>query len=297
MPGTLTYRQSLPVLRAALREDRTGRDITSRLLYPVSARLTARLVARDAGVVCGADVARWTFQLVDRRVHVRVLQPDGASVSRGAVIAVVDGPARSVLSAERTAVNLVSRLSGVATLTRHYVEAVRRTGVRIFDTRKTTPGLRILERYAVRCGGGVNHRFDLQSQILIKSNHLRGLSTVTTASELTRLLRETRRRGPRGCRIEVEVWEERLVLAALAGRPDIIMLDNLPLAAVKRVMQSLKRVSQRPSIEVSGGITLRNVRAFAETGADRIAIGALTRSARWLDIALEVGRPSRRGTA
>ncbi len=297
MPGTLTYRQSLPILRAALQEDRAGRDITSRLLYSVSARLMARLVARDAGVVCGADVARWTFQLVDRRTHVRALQSDGASVSRGAVIAVVSGLARSVLSAERTAVNLVSRLSGVATLTRHYVEAVRGTGVRIFDTRKTTPGLRVLERYAVRCGGGINHRFDLQSQILIKSNHLRGLSAVTTAGELTRLLNETRRQAPRGCRIEVEVWEERLVPAAVAGGPDIIMLDNLPLAAVKRVMRSLHRASQRPSIEVSGGVTLRNVRAFAETGADRIAVGALTRSARWLDIALEVERPFRRGAA
>ncbi len=287
-------REVLPLIRSALREDRAALDITSRLLYPPDAWLRGRLVARERGILCGIEIARWVFQAVDRRIRFRALGRDGSAMRCGAVLARVEGPARAVLAAERTAVNLLSRLSGVATLTDRYVRAVRGTPAAILDTRKTTPGLRLLERYAVRCGGGVNHRFDLRSQVLIKSNHLRGLRGAGRGRSVARLLEGARRRAPRGCRIEIEVSEARMVPAVLAGRPDIMMLDNLSVGAVRRIAWMIKRTPHRPLLEVSGGVTLRNVRSFALAGAERIAIGALTHSARWLDVAFEVVAGQRR---
>lgn len=289
-------RRLLPLIRSALREDCARHDITSRLLYPPGAVIAARLVARAPGVLCGLEMARRVFAAADRRIRWSARYRDGAAVQGGTVFASVCGPARGILAAERTAMNLVGRLSGIATLTHRYVWAARGTSAAIFDTRKTTPGLRFLERYAVRCGGGVNHRFDLGDQILVKRNHLIGLGAARKPARLTCLLRDLRRRAPRGCRIEVELFQERQVAAVLAARPDIVMLDNLSPAVARRVARRLRRQSRRPLLEVSGGVTLRNVRAFASAGVDRIAVGMLTHSAPWLDVALEVERPARRGT-
>lgn len=297
MVDGLTRRQVQPLVRAALREDRAGADVTSRLLFAKTEVLTARLVAREAGVVCGLAVAHAVFADVDRRIHWRAIARDGTMVRRSAVLARLRGPARAILSAERTAVNFLGRLSGIATLTRRYVQAARGTRAAILDTRKTTPGLRLLERYAVRCGGGTSHRMDLGAQILIKRNHLVGQRCTDDTARLERLLRDVRCRAPRGCQIEVEVADARQVPAVAAAHPDILMLDNLSPAAARRVARWLRHQRRRPTLEVSGGVTLRNVRAFALTGADRIAVGALTHSARWLDVALEVEPPTQRGKA
>jgi nicotinate-nucleotide pyrophosphorylase (carboxylating) len=266
------------VVRAALAEDlgRSG-DITSAACIDANARLVARFTARQEGVIAGLDCARLAITALDPDANFQVLIND-PRVRPGAVLARVNANARALLSAERVALNLLGRLSGIATLTAAYVEAVQGTRAKITDTRKTTPGLRALEKYAVRCGGGVNHRFGLDDAILIKDNHVAACGGVGPALE--------RARAAAGHLVKVEVEVDTLdqLDEALPFGPDVIMLDNFSLPDLK---EAVRRVSGRVTLEASGGVNLQTVRAIAETGVDVISVGALTHSAPTLDVGLD----------
>ncbi len=267
-----------PVVRAALAEDlgRAG-DVTAALL-PEQARLACVFAARRDGRIAGLECARLALALLDPTATFEVEVADGADASPGAVLARIEGNARAVLSAERTALNLLGRLSGVATLTRAYVRAVEGTGARITDTRKTTPGLRALEKYAVRCGGAVNHRFGLDDAILIKDNHVAACGGVAEA------LKRARDVAGHLTSIEVEVDSLSQLDEALPFAPQVIMLDNFSLEDLRRAVAV---VGGRVTLEASGGVSLETVRAIAETGVDVISVGALTHSAPVLDIGLD----------
>jgi len=269
-----------PVVRMALTEDlgRAG-DVTSQACIDPEARLAVAFVARQAGVLAGLACARLTFQALDPTARFDARLEDGASLSPGAVIARVEGNARAVLSAERTALNLLGRLSGIASLTRIYVDQVAGTGVRITDTRKTTPGLRQLEKYAVRCGGGVNHRFGLDDAILIKDNHVAACGGVIPA------IRRARAAVGHLMKVEVEVDRLDQLAEALTEAPDVIMLDNF---TPDQLVEAVAMAAGRVILEASGGVNLQTVRAIAGTGIDIISIGALTHSASVLDIGLDV---------
>lgn len=273
-----------PLLRAALREDlgRAG-DVTSAAVIDAGAGATARLVARRAGVVAGLGVAAQAFALVDPAVTVALRPADGDAVADGAVLAEVVGPARGILAAERVALNVLGRLCGIATLTRAFVDAVAGTGARITDTRKTTPGLRALEKYAVRCGGGTNHRYGLDDAVLIKDNH------VAVAGGVVAAVRRARAAVGHMVVVSVEVTtlDELDALLAMPERrtADVVLLDNFDIAALA---EAVRRVDGRLTTEASGGITLANAAAIARTGVDVLSVGALTHSAPALDVALDV---------
>ena len=268
-----------PVVRAALAEDlgRAG-DITSQACVDPEARMQVQFAVRRGGVIAGLDCARLAMAAMDPALRFSAQRRDGDQVEAGEVLARVEGNARAILAAERTALNLLGRLSGVATLTRAYVDAIAGTRARIVDTRKTTPGLRMLEKYAVRCGGGVNHRFGLDDAILIKDNH------VAAAGGVSRALERARASAGHLVQIEVEVDSLAQLDEALGHAPDVIMLDNFSLDDLK---EAVRRTAGRVRLEASGGVTLQTVRAIAETGVDVISVGALTHSAAVLDIGLD----------
>ncbi len=275
----LTRRQVRRVVDLALDEDAPSGDLTSEVFVPETAVARASVVAREAGVMAGGDVVVETFAAVDPAVVVEVLRADAEPFAAGDVLATVEGPARAVLRGERVALNLVQRLCGIATLTARYVEAVEGTGVRIVDTRKTTPGLRALERHAVRCGGGRNHRFSLSDAVMAKDNHLALVDDVTAA------IRQARDQLPHTTHVEVEVDRLDQVEAVLAGGVDTIMLDNF---TPDDLRTGVALVAGRAIVEASGGITLETVGDVARTGVDVISIGALTHSVRALDLGLDV---------
>lgn len=268
-----------PILRAALAEDlgRAG-DITAQACVPPDAKLNAQFAARRGGVVAGLACIRLTLQELDPGVRVTPLVADGDVVPAGAALARVEGSARAILTAERTALNLLGRLSGIATLTQDYVDVVAGTGVKITDTRKTTPGLRALEKYAVRCGGGVNHRFGLDDAILIKDNHVAACGSVGEA------VRRAKAFAGHLVKVEVEVDSLVQLHEALAHDPDVIMLDNFSLPDLR---EAVAITAGRVTLEASGGVTLDTVRAIAETGVNVISVGALTHSVSVLDIGLD----------
>ncbi|HSM13259.1 MAG TPA: carboxylating nicotinate-nucleotide diphosphorylase [Thermoanaerobaculia bacterium] len=268
-----------PLVERALAEDlgRAG-DVTSAAVIPEGARATARLVARKPGVVAGLPIALAVFPTVDRSVLAKPLQADGDRIAAGAVLAEIGGPARAVLAAERSALNLLGRLSGIATATRELVDAVAGTRARIVDTRKTTPGLRALEKYAVRCGGGANHRFGLDDAVLIKDNH------VVIAGGVGEAVRRARAASGHLVRIEAEITRPDQLDEAIAAGADVVMLDNFGLADLARAVE---RTAGRVLLEASGGITRNTVRAVAETGVDLISVGWITHSAPALDVALD----------
>jgi nicotinate-nucleotide pyrophosphorylase (carboxylating) len=270
-----------PTVRAALAEDlgRAG-DITSIACIDADATLAAQFVNRKAGVLAGMACARLALAALDPAARFTAVASDGEMLQPGTTIAEVGANARALLSAERTALNLLGRLSGVATLTRAYVDAVAGTGAVITDTRKTTPGLRALEKYAVRCGGGVNHRFGLDDAILIKDNH------VVAAGGVGAAIRRARAFAGHLVKIEAEVDSLDQLDEALAERPDVIMLDNFSLPDLRAAVARAKGAAV---LEASGGVTLESVRAIAETGVDVISVGALTHSAPVLDIGLDAG--------
>ena len=281
----------LPLIAAALKEDVGPRDLTSSVLIPKTKWAKADFVVREEGVAAGLAIVEWTFSLVDPQIRFKPNLKDGERVHPGKVVAYVEGPARGVLAAERTALNFFSRLSGIATLTRQFVDRVKKYKVQIMDTRKTTPTLRFLEKYAVAAGGGTLHRRGLFDQVLIKDNHLQLLGNHRlSAVELA--VKEARRKLQKAV-IEVEVknlQEFRLCLSAAA---DIILLDNMPLAEIQEAVRLRNAVARskkerKPLLEVSGGVRLENVESIAAAGVDRISVGALTHSAPALDAALEL---------
>jgi len=268
----MTTRQ---LIRAALDEDIGTGDVTSRLTVPEDRFVRARLVARTSGILAGIDVCRQVFLTLDRSVRFAPKLKDGTRFRRDQVLAELHGRGRPILAAERTALNFIQRLSGIASATRRFVDAVRGTKAVILDTRKTTPGWRALEKYAVRCGGGANHRAGLCDMILIKDNHIAAAGSITTAIERCRSSRLP---------MEVEAQTVADVDEAIAAGAKRILLDNMTVAQMKRAV-ALAR--SKAKLEASGGITLRNVRRIAGTGVDYISVGAITHSAPATDIALD----------
>ncbi|USQ94953.1 carboxylating nicotinate-nucleotide diphosphorylase [Caulobacter sp. RL271] len=268
-----------PIVDLALAEDlgRAG-DITGRACIDPDARLSVVWASRQDGRVSGLACARLSLAALDPTASFEVVTPDGADAAPGAILARAEGNARAVLAAERTGLNLLGRLSGIATLTRAYVRLVAGTNATIVDTRKTTPGLRALEKYAVRCGGGVNHRFGLDDAILIKDNHVAACGGVGEA------VRRARAHAGHLVKVEVEVDGLDQLEEALKHRPDVVMLDNFSLADLATAVSLAKG---RAVLEASGGVNLLTVKAIAETGVDVISVGALTHSAPVLDIGLD----------
>ncbi|MFI5355741.1 MAG: carboxylating nicotinate-nucleotide diphosphorylase [Opitutales bacterium] len=267
----------------ALEEDAGLGDVTSRAIFPARHRSRAFIEARQEMVICGLEVAARVFARVDPALKVRLVARDGARVRPGAVVLRVEGPTATLLTAERTALNFLQRLSGVATLTRRYVDAVAGTGVRIVDTRKTTPGWRALEKYAVRCGGGANHRSSLGEHVLIKDNH------IAAAGSLTRAVQLCQNAAPHTARIEVEAGTLAEVKEAVRAGAGAILLDNMTPAQVREAIASIAGAAV---VEVSGGMTLATLPDYALPGVDVISIGALTHSAPAADLSLTL--PARR---
>ena len=265
------------VIRNALREDIGAGDVTTRVTVDAATSAQGELLAKEEFLVAGLEVARRLFSLVDAEIRFDTGFRDGMAVAAGQVFALVSGRAVSILQGERVALNFLQRLSGIATLTRQFVKAVEGTKASIVDTRKTTPGLRMLEKYAVRVGGGRNHRFSLADGILIKENHSRAAGGIAVA--VGRALRE----APHPLRVEVEVATLEETAEALAAGADILLLDNM---TPHQVRQAVELVAGKALVEVSGGVNLATVRSLAECGVDFISVGALTHSSRAMDISL-----------
>lgn len=274
------------VIDNALAEDLGSGDVTTSALIPPDLAGEASLLVKENGVLAGMEIAAEVFQRVEPSLRVEVLLQDGTQVKPGDVAGRISGSVSGILRAERTALNFLQRLSGVASLTARYVEAVVGTSAKIYDTRKTTPGLRLLEKYAVRMGGGQNHRLDLADAVLIKDNHINALRARDMSLE--EIIDRARDKTPAGMTIEVEVTSAAEAGDALKAGADIIMLDNMNADEMTRV---IGMVAGRAKIEASGGVTLENVRQVAMTGVDMISVGALTHSYKALDISLELAPP------
>ncbi len=272
----LLYR---PVMEAALREDIRSGDITTVALIPNGSRAMARMNFRESGVACGLKIAASVFEELDCLAHIETLAEDGARVEAGAGVLTIEGEAHAVLTGERVALNFAQRLSGIATLTQQFVQAVEGTKAKIVDTRKTTPGLRLLEKYAVRCGGGHNHRFALDDLILIKDNHIALCGSIKEA------VRRAREYSSHATKVEIECDTLQQVEEAIAARADIILLDNM---TPEELETAVETINGQAISEASGGVNLRTVRAIAQSGVDLISVGALTHSARSLDIGLDI---------
>ena len=267
-------------VRRALAEDLRDGDVTTRALFERAAPARATIVAKQPMTVAGVAVARAVFAAVDRSLKVPKAVADGAAVKRPRTILVIEGDGRSLLMAERVALNFLQRLSGIATLTAAFCKAVRGYRVKILDTRKTTPGLRVLEKWAVVLGGGHNHRHSLGDGILIKDNHL-----ALAGGQVTAACRRARERAPHALMIEVEAQSLEQVSAAIEGKADIVLLDNMDVATIRRALALIK---DKALVEVSGGVTLANVREIAAAGPQMISIGALTHSAPAVDLSMDL---------
>ena len=264
---------------SALTEDGAHNDLTTIATILSDRRARATVVAKEQGVIAGVPLALEAFRQLDRKVSIRVDLEDGMRIAAGAPVLFVTGHARAILSAERVALNFLQRLSGVASITAKYVTAVKGTKAKILDTRKTTPGWRQLEKYAVRAGGGVNHRQDLAAAVLIKDNHLSALD-----GDVVLAVKRARDLVPDGIRVEVECDTIDQVAKAIEAKADIILLDNMSVDTMK---QAVDMVGGRATVEASGGVTLETVKSIAETGVDWISVGALTHSAKALDLGLD----------
>ena len=277
---TLKLADYLPLLRAALKED-LGRDgdLTTRFFLPINARLKGRIVSRERGVICGLAVAAAAFKACDRNARIRFLAKDGARVRPGQTVMTVAG-GRTILTAERTALNFLQRLSGVASATRRYADRLHGTRAKILDTRKTLPGWRALDKYAVACGGGVNHRMGLYDAAMVKDNHYQGKNL----EQGVRLLRRAHPKIP--LIIECDTAEQ--VSRAVILKPEVILLDNMRGPRLRREIMRIRAIAPRIKIEVSGGIGYGEVRALARLGPDRISVGRITHSAPALDLGFDL---------
>lgn len=272
----LLYR---PIMEAALREDIRSGDITTIALIPNGASAIARMNFRESGTACGLKIAASVFEELDCFALIEGLAEDGDRVEAGGGVLHIEGEAHAVLTGERVALNFAQRLSGIATLTQQFVQAIEGTKAKIVDTRKTTPGLRLMEKYAVRCGGGSNHRFALDDLILIKDNH------IALCGGIPEAVQRARDYASHATKIEVECDTLQQVDEAIAARADIILLDNM---SPEELKIAVGKIGGRAIAEASGGVNLQTVRAIAESGVDLISVGALTHSARSLDIGLDI---------
>ena len=269
------------IIRRALEEDIRSGDVTTAYVLTGAEKGTAKALAKEELVVAGLDVFREVFRIRDAGILFRTALKDGDRVPRGTVLATLRGPLASILAAERVALNLLQRMCGVATMTRQFVDAVAGTKASILDTRKTMPGLRVLDKYGVRVGGGRNHRYGLYDGVLIKDNH------IEAAGGIGKAVRRVRDKAPLLARVEVEVKDLAEVREALAAGADVIMLDNMPIDAMK---MAVALIGGKALVEASGNVTLATVKGIAATGVDFISSGALTHSARASDISLKVKR-------
>jgi nicotinate-nucleotide pyrophosphorylase (carboxylating) len=286
----LNIAKARPLIKMAIEEDLGAGDMTSELLFKDDTIAKSNIISREEIVVCGMDVAREILTCFDKRLRLKVLVNDGRSAYVGCRIAAIEGPLRSMLSAERVMLNFLQRLSGIATTTRKYVHAVQGTKAKIYDTRKTTPGWRILEKYAVRCGGGYNHRLGLYDAVFIKDNHLAQLGR-NFYPKLKKIIERARKvKGAKFIAIEVDHVDDQLNHVLRIPGVDIVMLDNMRQWQLKHAVDMRNEMcskNKRPLLEASGNITLSSVSAIAQCGIDRIAVGAITHSARAVDIALD----------
>ena len=266
------------LIARSLKEDIGTGDITTLSTIPAEKTITGRFIAKENGVLCGMDVAKAVFRFIDPAITLNNMKSDGEKIEKGEVIATVEGNARNILTGERLALNLMQHMSGIATRTREAVDQVAGTTARIADTRKTTPGLRVLEKYAVRCGGGSNHRFHLADGVLIKDNHIEAAGGIQNAVKMAR------ENIPHTLKIEVEVETFEQLQEALEAGAEIIMLDNMSCEDMKK---AVKIIGGRAVTEASGNMGEKNLKEVAETGVDLISIGALTHSVRALDISLK----------
>jgi len=292
-----------PIVEQALTED-LGRygDITTKSVVDKNYNINTRLVSRQKGVLAGIDVAGLVFKSVSRKISFKPCLKDGSSIRPGQTVANISGSAADILSAERTALNFLSRLSGIATLTHAFVRKTKPHQVKILDTRKTTPNLRIMEKYAVLCGGGYNHRIGLYDQILIKDNHIEAFrdnnklprrEKISRSRAISLILKNIKEQKRPGIKIEIEVETIRELQLALLEKPDIIMLDNMSLKQIKRCVDLRNAsypdpVKKRPRLEISGGVTLSKIAKLAACGVDMISVGALTHSAKIIDFGLDM---------
>ncbi len=278
------------IINRAIKEDLGDCDVTTSVTIPVGLRRKSFIIAREGGVLCGINIAREVFKKIDSSLRLTVTKKDGSTFRKEAKIMSIEGDVRSILMGERTALNFLSWLSGIATFTREFVRRTKGTQVKVMDTRKTTPTLRILEKYAVRCGGGKNHRYGLWDGILIKDNHLKasgmvGKSRVDVES-IGNLIKDLKK--AKSSPVEIEVDNLHQFYEIIKCGPHIVMLDNFPLPALKKAVSFRNRYFPRVKLEASGGITLRNIGKIARTGVDFISVGALTHSAKSIDFSLEV---------
>ena len=275
--------QTKQLIRRALAEDRARQDVTTKALIPRAKSGKASVIAKAAGTLAGVEILKQVFLLADPTLKVTIISANGTAIKPGDIIAVVQGRVSSILKAERVALNFIQRMSGIASATASYVQAVKGLKTEIMDTRKTTPGLRALEKYAVYAGGGKNHRMDLADGILIKDNHIAALRSEGLG--IKEILAKARKNAPPKLAIEIEAKTPEEAEQAAASGADIVLLDNMTPEQMRR---AVKLIRGRALTEASGGITLENVRAVAETGVDRISIGALTHSPKALDISLDI---------
>lgn len=273
----LDKKQIDKIVLNALEEDMPYGDVTTDNLIPEEDVTEAKFIAKADGVIAGMPVAARVFELIDSRISIKILKNDGDKVSKGDIIAILNGPTAGILKGERTALNLMQRLSGIATRTNVFTELVKDYKVSVADTRKTTPGLRYLEKYAVRCGGGRNHRYSLSDAVMLKDNHIAAGGGIIPA------VAKVRANIPHTVKIEVEVEDMEMVRQAVESGADIIMLDNMNEAAMA---EAVKYIDGRALVEASGDVTEERIRAIAETGVDIISIGRITHSVKALDISL-----------
>ena len=285
----MNYSKVIHLVRSSLKEDIGKRDITTGLFIPKDKMAKAVILAKEDCVVCGMEIAKIVFKATDNKIKFKSSAADGQHIKKGKVMARIQGKARSILIAERTALNFLSHLCGIATLTRRFVQAIKPYRVKIMDTRKTIPNLRALQKYAVRIGGGINHRFKLDEMVLIKDNHLKVIGDRLWVIGFKKI----KNKIPTKIKKEVEVKTLQEFKQALKIRADIIMLDNMKLSDIKKAVMIRNCLSPNtyhptPKLEASGGITLKNIKKVAATGVDMISVGVLTHSAKSIDISLEV---------
>ena len=270
--------KKMDIIKYALEEDIGAGDVTTNSIIPENQRSRAIIKAKEQGVICGLDIAKRVFQIYDSQVRYEKLVKDGDLVQEWTEIAIVEGSTRSLLTCERTALNFLQHMSGIATRTNAYVKEMGETKTQLLDTRKTVPGMRVLEKYAVKCGGGTNHRMGLYDMIMIKDNHIAAAGSIVEAIRKARALNT-------GLKIEVECKTLDEVVDALTERPDIIMLDNMKPAQIKKCIYA---IGGKSKVELSGGITKKTLREYSVLGADYVSVGELTRDVDTLDISMDI---------